>query len=254
MLSTTPQFCLSDHAQVRVLERTSLSEAQLLDHLQTNTCLWLKVPSWNNRRYALLFCTVTSIYVVAVVSPEGAVVTVLGLEMFEDAHFPVSENVRLLARVAMAKGLQKRERAAAQALVPIVPKRGHEDETYWLEVCMSVATAVPAKSEGRKGPAKACVNVSLGRWSCETLADAGIVIPHADASPDSRNALLQTSVARLMAVPEFARWLVQRLQENSDQLDRVCRFLVGLGTDERPKAERWFETTSQFRELLSLPA
>lgn len=253
MASSTPAFRLSDHAHLRVLERTSLSQAQLLDHLQTATCLWLNVTSWNRRRYALLYCTVTAVYVVAVVSQEGAVVTVLGLEMFENAHFPVTENLRVLARVAMAKGLEKRERTEAQVQEPVLPKRGHDDETYWLEVCISVAAPSPRKSGTRKGPAKACFNVSLGKWSAQALVDSGVVLPHADAIAASRNALLQSSVCQLLAVPAFAGWLVDRLQENTQQLDRVCRFLVGLGTDERTKAERWLETTPQFRQLLALP-
>ena len=93
---------LSYHAQDRVFQRTRLTPIEVQRILDRREYCWAEVERDSDARYAVVFDVVSKGYVVAVVCRENRVVkTVLTLEQFEFSAFPISDTVKLLARLAI---------------------------------------------------------------------------------------------------------------------------------------------------------
>lgn len=102
-------FGMSTHAHLRVLERTELSGAQLLERVNRRACAWLPRRSDWDTYFALVYCALSDIFVVAVIAPDTYVLkTVLTQHQWQTTYGIIAPVQFSLAQLA-----------AAQSTVPV---------------------------------------------------------------------------------------------------------------------------------------
>lgn len=140
-------YKISNHAAVRILERTSLSIGQLLDRLSANGVAWLPAKLPEGHRHALIYCARSERFLVAVIHEADRVVkTIVTLEQWENMY-------RKVANVWMSLAIH----AAAQGLLSNVKESGTllttPGEASRIGGPESVDMRLVAKFDGPKGPA-----------------------------------------------------------------------------------------------------
>jgi hypothetical protein len=216
---------LTRHAQERIFERSRLTPIEVQQMLDAHQFCWTTKPKAGQDAYAVVFDAVAQDYLVAIVQHDSRnVKTVLTLEQYEESKQLVSDNIKLLARLAL---LSKEEQKAATGDA----KQEYRPPASWR------FNVLDAKGK----------LTSLGQLDYWQILDMFFCKPVETASNLRKRAL------HLIKTRAFFVWFFQALERASVDVESVRNFVVEAVHPETDEAFCRTDITEHFVRVLTNP-